>query len=154
MVRGCRHPRQPRQNLPLFALGHLVSLPSAVQAPYDVSNITGNTRAGIDVRYGIRSTITVDHIPRKPHSSASCEACAWVAPGPFVRDFPAKRRRQVACPASYIISITKEGFQYVTLSHGSAPQQECAMARLCRARQNMHAQHSTLRKTAALRMAL
>ena len=79
------------------------ALCSAVQVLKDVSNITGNTRDGIDVRYGIRSSIILDHMPRKPHSSASCEACARVAPGPFVRDFPAKRRRQVACPASYIL---------------------------------------------------
>ena len=76
------------------------ALCSAVQVLYGVSKITGNMRAGIDVRYGIRSAIIFDHIPRKPHSSASCEACAWVAPGPFVRGVPAKRRRQVACIAS------------------------------------------------------
>ena len=71
-----------------------------MQVLYDVSNITGNMRDGIDVRYGIRSSIILDDMPRKPHSSASCEACARVAPGPFVRDVPSKRRRQVACIAS------------------------------------------------------
>ena len=125
-----------------------------MQVLKDVSNITGNTRAGIDVRYGIRSTIVLDDMPRKPHSSASCEACAWVAPGPFVRDFPAKRRRQVACIASYKISITIEGFKYVRLSHGSAPLQKCLQARLCKSRQFMHAGDFTLQKSAALSMAL
>ena len=125
-----------------------------MQVLYDVSNITGNTRAGIDVRYGIRSSIILDHMPRKPHSSASCEACAWVAPGPFVRDFPAKRRRQVACIASYIISITIDVPLYVRLSHGSAPLQKCLQARLCKSRQFMHAGDFTLQKSAALSMAL
>ena len=125
-----------------------------MQVLYDVSNITGNTRAGIDVRYGIRSSIILDHMPRKPHSSASCEACARVAPGPFVRDFPAKRRRQVACIASYIISITIDVPLYVRLSHGSGPLQKCLQARLCKSRQFMHAGDFTLQKSAALSMAL
>ena len=125
-----------------------------MQVLHDVSKITGNMRAGIDVRSGLRSANILDHTLRKPHSSASFEACARVAPGPFVRDVPTKRRRQVVRIASDNISITIDAVTYVRLSHGSAPLQKCLQARLCKARHLMHAGDFALQKSAALSMAL